>query len=264
MIADRFGRPKSYRREVRGTSDTGHKAEPERPPFSAISGPSAPQQAAFLLGGLPSLHNPRHVDCKGRTTTGLALDGNITAHHLTKAAADHETKAGAPIFTGCSGRGLGKLLEQPAHLLRCWALSCLRVPQCETDCLAGLRGFELPEDDSSNSHRLPEKGTHNVSSLHANSAGLSVRLTNAIWRFESSDFCHPARFPRQPHDPTEFMQCCLGQDSGAAAHAAIRRTSSRRRRAAQNALPLRCPGTRAWHAGTPAPIRRCLRVEHRT
>src|ERR1700730_11734010 len=26
------------------------------------------------------------------------------------------------------------------------------------DSVAGLRGFELPEDDSSNSHRLPEKG----------------------------------------------------------------------------------------------------------
>jgi hypothetical protein len=58
------------------------------------------------------------------------------------------------------------------------------------NCLPGLRGFELPEDDSSNSHRLPEKGTHNVSGLHANLAGLSVRWTNAIWRFESSQPRH--------------------------------------------------------------------------
>jgi hypothetical protein len=43
-------------------------------------------------------------------------------------------------------------------------------------CLAGLRGFELPEDDSPNSHQLPEKGAHNVSRLHANSAGISSRM----------------------------------------------------------------------------------------
>jgi len=43
--------------------------------------------------------------------------------------------------------------------------------------MAGLRGFELPEDDSSNSHQLPGKGTHNVSGLHTVSAGISVRWT---------------------------------------------------------------------------------------
>jgi hypothetical protein len=36
------------------------------------------------------------------------------------------------------------------------------VGRWRPDWLAGLRGFELPEDDSSNSHQLPEKGTHNV------------------------------------------------------------------------------------------------------
>ena len=41
---------------------------PARRP-SAIGGPSALQQTAYLLAGLPNLHNPRHSDCKGRTLT---------------------------------------------------------------------------------------------------------------------------------------------------------------------------------------------------
>src|SRR5260370_30518510 len=45
------------------------------------------------------------------------------------------------------------------------------------DSMAGLRGFELPEDDSSNTHQLTGKGTHNVSGLHTVSAGISVRWT---------------------------------------------------------------------------------------
>jgi hypothetical protein len=36
------------------------------------------------------------------------------------------------------------------------------------------------EDDSSNSHQLPQKGTHNVSGLHANSAGISVRWSKRL------------------------------------------------------------------------------------
>jgi hypothetical protein len=47
-----------------------------------------------LLGGLPNLHNPRHSDCKGRTATGLTLDGDVTAHHLTEASAYNEAEAG--------------------------------------------------------------------------------------------------------------------------------------------------------------------------
>jgi hypothetical protein len=43
------------------------------PRLRAITGPSALRQTACLLGGLPNLHNPRHSDCKGRTTTGLSL-----------------------------------------------------------------------------------------------------------------------------------------------------------------------------------------------
>ena len=81
------------------------------------SGPSAPQQTARLLGGLPVLHNSRQPDCKGGATPGLAGDGDVAAHHLAKPPADYETKAGATVFTGCRGRGLGKLLEQLGHLL---------------------------------------------------------------------------------------------------------------------------------------------------
>src|SRR5215472_8365509 len=56
----------------------------------AMSGPSAPQQIACQLGGLPNLHAPRHSDCKGRTATGLACDRNIAAHHLTEPPAYNE------------------------------------------------------------------------------------------------------------------------------------------------------------------------------
>ncbi len=49
------------------------------------SRPSAPQQTACLFGGLPNLHNPRHSDCRDRTTTGLALDGDVTAHRQVDA-----------------------------------------------------------------------------------------------------------------------------------------------------------------------------------
>src|SRR5262245_2735249 len=86
-------------------------------PLSAISGPSAPQQTACLLGGFPNLHNPRHSDCKGRTTTGLALDRDVAAHHLTEAPADHETKASTTVFSSGRRIGLGKFLEQLARLL---------------------------------------------------------------------------------------------------------------------------------------------------
>src|ERR1700730_12428828 len=83
-----------------------------------MSGPSAPQQTACLLGDFLNLHNPRHSDCKGRTTTGLALDRDVAAHHLAEPAADHETKAGAAVFARRGRGGLGKLLEKLVHLLR--------------------------------------------------------------------------------------------------------------------------------------------------
>lgn len=46
------------------------------------------------MGGLPNLHNPRHSDDKRQTTTGLALNRNVTPHHLTESSADHEAKSG--------------------------------------------------------------------------------------------------------------------------------------------------------------------------
>src|SRR5262249_38167980 len=64
-----------------------------------------------LLGVRPGFHNLRHSDCKGGTTTGLALDRDVATHHLTEAPADHETKAGAAVLARGGGGGLGKLLE---------------------------------------------------------------------------------------------------------------------------------------------------------
>jgi acyl-CoA synthetase (AMP-forming)/AMP-acid ligase II len=61
--------------------------------------------------------SPRHSDCKGRTTTGLALDGDVAAHHLTEAAADSEAKTRSTVFARRHGGSLGKLLKQLAHLL---------------------------------------------------------------------------------------------------------------------------------------------------
>src|SRR5215831_17862056 len=84
---------------------------------SAMSGPSAPQQIACLSGGLPNLHAPRHSDCKGRTATGFALDGDIASHHLTEAAADHEPKPSPAVLAGGRRGSLCELLEQFAYLL---------------------------------------------------------------------------------------------------------------------------------------------------
>src|SRR6516225_7245878 len=53
-------------------------------PQCAKSRPEQVQQRACLLGGLPNLHNPRHSDCKGRTTTDFAFDRDVPAHHLTE------------------------------------------------------------------------------------------------------------------------------------------------------------------------------------
>ena len=64
-----------------------------RGPGCAMTGPSAPQQTACLLEGLPVLHNPRHLDCKGRTTTGLALDYDVAADHLTERVLIRESLA---------------------------------------------------------------------------------------------------------------------------------------------------------------------------
>src|SRR3984893_768964 len=61
-------------------------------PSRANSRPEQVQQTANLLGGLPNLYNPRHSDCKGRTTTGLARHRNVAAHHLTEAFADRQCR----------------------------------------------------------------------------------------------------------------------------------------------------------------------------
>jgi hypothetical protein len=45
------------------------------------------------------------------------------------------------------------------------------------DYLAGLRGFELPDDDLNKHHSNAEERSYNISGLHANSAGISVRWT---------------------------------------------------------------------------------------
>src|SRR5208337_4648293 len=67
---------------------------------------------------LRSVHNSRQPDRKGRPSSGLALDRDVAAHHLTKAAADGEAKTSAAILARGGGGSLGKLLEQLAHLLR--------------------------------------------------------------------------------------------------------------------------------------------------
>ena len=64
---------RSGQRCRRSISIPDHLLHRSTPRLRAITGPSALRQTACLLGGLPNLHNPRHSDCKGRTTTGLSL-----------------------------------------------------------------------------------------------------------------------------------------------------------------------------------------------
>jgi hypothetical protein len=85
---------------VRSSSESNHNQREAACSLRAISGPTAPQQKACLLGGLPHLHNPRHSDCKGRATTGFALDRDVAAHHLTKPPADREPEASPTVFPG--------------------------------------------------------------------------------------------------------------------------------------------------------------------
>jgi hypothetical protein len=47
-----------------------------------------------FLGGF---NNPWQADRKGRAATGLALNRDVAAHHLTEAPADGEAKAGAAV-----------------------------------------------------------------------------------------------------------------------------------------------------------------------
>ena len=71
-----------------------------------------------------------------------------------------------------------------------WSACDVSAGEPETaDSVAGLTGFELPEDDSSNSRSTVGERTGDVSYHQANSSEISVRCPNAIWRFES---CQPS------------------------------------------------------------------------
>src|SRR6476620_10923533 len=66
---------------------------------------------------LEGSHSSWQPDCKCRAATRLALDHDVPAHHLTEPTADSEAEACATVFARRGGGSLGKLLEQPAHLL---------------------------------------------------------------------------------------------------------------------------------------------------
>jgi hypothetical protein len=91
---------------------------PWLPPLSAITGPSAPQQTGCLLGGAFATATIRGTDCKGRTTTGLALDRDVAPHHLAEPFADRQPKTRPAVLARRGGGSLRKLLEQLVHLLR--------------------------------------------------------------------------------------------------------------------------------------------------
>ena len=57
------------------------------------------------------------ADGEDRALPRLAFDGDVAAHHAAEMLADGETEAGATVFAGGRRVRLGKLLEQPAHLL---------------------------------------------------------------------------------------------------------------------------------------------------
>jgi hypothetical protein len=59
--------------------------------------------------------------------------------------------------------------------------------------LAGLRGIELPEDDSPNSHQLLEKGPTTLSAFTPIRQVFQSDGQNAILRFESSQPSHRVR-----------------------------------------------------------------------
>src|SRR4029077_20693703 len=117
---------------------------------------------------LESSHRSRQPDCKSRAATMLALDHDVPAHHLTEPTADSEAKPCAAVFARRGGRSLGKLLEQPAHLLRRHADT--GVGHCEGEPVMPVL-VSLPSGDGDNAffgelvgvtrqvqHRLPEAG----------------------------------------------------------------------------------------------------------
>jgi hypothetical protein len=70
---------------------------PQRMAVCAIRRPEQVQQTASLRGP-GGFHNSRQPDREGRTTTGFALDGDVTAHHLTEASAYNEAEARPSVF----------------------------------------------------------------------------------------------------------------------------------------------------------------------
>src|SRR5260370_30296050 len=62
--------------------------------------------------------------------------------------------------------------------------------------MPGLRGFELPEDDSSIRPSTAEERTHNVSAPTPIRQVFQSDGQNAIWRFESSQPSQAVRLPR--------------------------------------------------------------------
>ena len=74
-----------------------------------------------LLGDLGGLHRSGQPDSEGRSPTGLALDCDVPAHHLTEPLANHEAKPGATVFAGGGSVRLRELLKELADLLCCHA-----------------------------------------------------------------------------------------------------------------------------------------------
>src|SRR5262249_45574829 len=58
----------------------------------------------------------RQSNREGRSPTRLALDRNVATHHLTKAAADRESKTCAAVLPGRAGGSLRRLLKDLADL----------------------------------------------------------------------------------------------------------------------------------------------------
>src|SRR5262245_41149937 len=61
---------------------------------------------------LIGLRHARQLDREGRSPTRITFDGYVAAHHLTKAAADRETKTCSAVLSGCCRGSLRKLLEK--------------------------------------------------------------------------------------------------------------------------------------------------------
>jgi hypothetical protein len=72
-----------------------------------------PVEQPLIPWELPQFSQP---DRERRSATGLTLNRDIAAHHLTEAPADGEAKARAAIFARGRCIGLGEFLEELTHL----------------------------------------------------------------------------------------------------------------------------------------------------